>query len=182
MNSCPLCAVPLDPETYEGFRIFRCSQCQGHLAELSRYESIQRIPGKSIAELEAEAQAGFEGDNPEPIRCPRCHLTMFKKQIKIPGFSLQTDLCYDCSLVWLDGGELAMAQLAYQASPAFRDTQEMKRRAEALDADPARKAAFDEAVAKLPVKPDPFREGLNESFRDALFRLLFHPYPWWFLR
>ena len=181
MNSrnCPVCNVPLEPEAYEGLLIQHCPQCQGHLLERARLEAIQRIPQKTLAELETEAQAGFTGDTAAPLRCPRCHVTMLKRPLALPGFNLQFDLCLDCKLVWLDGGELAMAQLAYQASPKFRDTQEMKRRAEALDADPERKASFEEAVAKLPEKPPPFREGLNEAFRDALFRLFIRPYPWW---
>ena len=176
-RNCPVCNVPLQPEAYEGLLIRRCPQCQGHLLERARFEAIQRIPQKTLAELEAEARAGFAGDTPAPVRCPRCHVTMLKRPLSVPGFDLHLDLCLDCQLVWLDGGELAMAQLVYQASPKFRDTQEMKRRAAALDADPERKAAFDEAVAKLPARPDPFREGLSEAFRDAIFRALAHPGP-----
>lgn len=172
MKNCPLCAVSLEPETYEGFRIFRCPQCQGHLVELSRYESIQRIPEKSLAELEAEAQAGFQGDHPEPIRCPRCHLKMVKQPIPIPGHSLYMDVCSACALAWFDGGELAMAQLGYQTSDAFRNAQDAKQRAADLEADPARKAAFEKAVKKLPRSVDPYTEG----FREAIFNaLLSHP-------
>lgn len=176
-RNCPVCNVPLQPEAYEGLLIQRCPQCQGHLLEQTRFEALQRIPQKTLAELEAEARAGFAGDTPALVRCPRCHVTMLKWPLSVPGFDLHLDLCLDCQLVWLDGGELAMAQLVYQASPKFRDTQELQRRAAALDADPERKAAFDEAVAKLPVKPDPFREGLSEAFRDAIFRALAHPGP-----
>ena len=174
-RNCPICDVPLEPEAYEGVPVLRCPDCQGHLLELTRYESIQRIPEKSLAELEAEAQAGFAGDNPSPIRCPRCHGAMQKRPLPVPGFDLHLDLCRGCALVWLDGGELAMAQLAYQATPAFRDRQELKRRSGARDADPERKAAFDEAVAKLPLKPPPCQEGLHEAVRDALFQLIAHP-------
>ena len=174
---CPVCRVPLRPDTYEGLLILRCPQCQGHLLERTRFDAIRRIPGKTLAELEAEAQAGFAGDHPGPVRCPACRITMTPRPLAVPGFHLRLDLCRACALVWLDGGELALAQLAYQASPQFRDTQELKRRAEALEADPARKAAFDEALAKLPEARDPFREGLGEAFRDALFRALFHPGP-----
>ena len=177
MRKCPICNVPLEPEAYEGFPVLRCPDCKGHLLDLARYESIKHAPEKSLVELEAEAKDGFAGDNANPIRCPRCHIAMEKRPLPAPGFDLHLDLCRACALVWLDGGELAMAQLAYQASPAFRDSQEMKRRAEALDADPGRKAAFDEAVAKLPEAPNPFREGLNEAFRDALFRSFIDPRP-----
>ncbi len=180
VRDCPICAVPLAEETYEGFPVGRCPQCQGTLLDLSRYESIKKIPEKTLTELETEARNGFQGDNPEPIRCPRCRLAMEKRPLAVPGFdNLHVDLCRNCSLVWLDGGELAMAQLAHQATPAFRDKQEMKRRAAARDADPERKAAFDKAVAKLPDKSSPVREGLNEAFRDALLRIFIRPFPWW---
>ena len=174
-RTCPLCAVPLVPEAYEGFPVLRCPNCAGHLLELTRYDSIRRVPEKSLAELEVEAQAGFRGDNPEPVRCPRCHGAMEKRPLAAPGFHLRLDLCRACALVWLDGGELAMAQLAHQATPAFQDAQKHKQRAAELAADPARKAAFDEALAKLPEARDPFREGVDEALRDALLRLLFHP-------
>jgi Zn-finger nucleic acid-binding protein len=174
-RNCPICNVPLRPEAYEGLRIQRCPQCQGHLLEQARFDAIRRIPQKSLPKLEAEARADFTGDTAAPLRCPRCRVTLIKRPLAVPGFDLHMDVCFDCSLVWLDGGELAMAQLVYQASPKFRDTQEMKRRAEALDADPERKAAFDEAVARLPVRPDPFQEGLSEAFRDAVCRILTEP-------
>ena len=175
MRNCPICAVPLVPEAYEGFPVLRCPECAGHLLELARYDSIRRVPEKSLAELEAEAQAGFRGDTPEPLRCPRCHGAMEKRPLNIPGCNLHLDLCRACALVWLDGGELAMAQLAHQATPAFQDAQKHKRCAAELDADPERKAAFDTAVAKLPLAPSPYREGVDEALRDALLRLLFHP-------
>ncbi len=95
---------------------------------------------------------------------------MVKRPLPVPGFeNLHIDLCRNCSFVWLDGGELALAQLAYQATPGFRDKQEMKRRAAERDADPARKAAFDEAVAKLPDPPGVFERAFREALVDALF-------------
>ena len=95
---------------------------------------------------------------------------MIKRPLPVPGFeNLHLDFCRGCSLVWLDGGELALAQLAHQATPGFRDKQEMKRRAAERDADPERKAAFDEAVAKLPEPPGIFSGALREALIDALF-------------
>ena len=167
-RACPICAVPLEPEKYEGLRILQCPQCHGHLVDLSRYKSIRRLPENTLAELETEARDHFQGDTPEPVRCPRCHFAMRKRPLHVPGFDLHMDVCGDCSLVWLDGGELAMAQLAHQATPGFRDAQEMKRRSTALDADPERKAAFDEAVAKLPEAPGIFEGAFREALFDAL--------------
>lgn len=162
--------MPLAEEAYEGFPIGRCPQCQGTLLDLSRYEAIKNVPEKTLAELETEARNGFQGDTPEPLRCPRCRLAMEKRPLAVPGFdNLHVDLCRGCSLVWLDGGELALAQLAYQATPVFRDKQEMKRRAAARDADPERKAAFDDAVAKLPNPPGIFAGAFREALFDALF-------------
>ena len=175
-RDCPLCAVPLAEEAYEGFPVQRCPQCQGTLLDLARLQTIRNVPEKSLAELEAEARAGFQGDNPAPVRCPRCHLAMDKRPLLVPGFdNLHLDICRSCALVWLDGGELAMAQLAYQATPAFRDKEDMKRRAAERDADPERKAAFDEAVAKLPESQDPFTAGLHEGIRDAFLQIIAHP-------
>jgi Zn-finger nucleic acid-binding protein len=171
MKTCPLCSVYLKPETYEGFRVFRCSQCNGHLLDITRFESIKRIPEKTLPELETEAREEFVADTAGAIRCPRCHITMFKKPIPAPGFNLHCDLCSQCHLVWLDGGELAMAQLAHQATPAFRHIQDMKRRAAELEADPERKAAFTEAVSKLPKHQDMFTEALNESIGEALYAI-----------
>ena len=175
-RDCPICAVPLERETYEGFPLWRCPQCQGTLLDFSHYESIRSVCEKTLVELETEAQAGFQGDNPDPIRCPRCHLATVKRPLPVPGFDgLHLDFCRGCSLVWFDGGELALAQLAYQATPAFCEKQEMKRRAAERDADPERKAAFDAAIANLPEYPDPFQAGLREAVRGAFFQIIAHP-------
>jgi len=97
---------------------------------------------------------------------------MKKKPLSIPGFSLHFDLCVQCCLIWLDGGELAMAQLAYQATPAFRQSQNMKRQATELEADPKRKASLKKAISKLPQSSPFFMGGFGETVLDALLR---HP-------
>ena len=170
---CPICTVALEPEDYEGFRVLRCPDCAGHLVDLTHYEAIRRLPRKTLAELETEARDGFQGDSAHVLRCPRCHAAMQKRPLNVPGFDLHLDLCKGCSLAWFDGGELAMAQLGYQASPGFRDRQAHRERAEALEADPGRKAAFDEALAKMPLERDAFSQGMKESVIDALGHIHF---------
>ena len=172
-RNCPHCAIALEPEDYEGFRVLRCPECSGHLVDLMRYEAIKRLPRKTLAELEAEAQAGFQGDSAHVLHCPRCHVAMQKRPLHVPGFDLHLDICRPCSLAWLDGGELAMAQLGHQSTPGFQDRQAHRERAEALEADPDRKAAFAEALAKMPIEKDAFSQGMKESVIDALRHILF---------
>ena len=172
-RTCPVCNVPLEQEDYEGFPVLRCPDCCGHLVNQSRHEAIKRLPRKTLADLETKARDGFQGDNPETIRCPRRHIAMQKRPLPVPGFDLHMDLCRLCSLAWFDGGELAMAQLGHQSTPAFPDREEMRRRSESLRADPERKAAFDEALSKMPLEQDAFTQGLKESVADALRHVLF---------
>ena len=172
-RTCPICNVPLEQEDYEGFPVLRCPDCSGHLVNLSRFEAIKRLPRKTLADLETEARDGFQDDNPETIRCPRCHIAMQKRPLPVPGFDLHMDLCPPCALAWFDGGELAMAQLGHQSTSAFRDREEMRRRSESLHADPERKAAFDEALSKMPLEQDALTQGLKESVADALRHILF---------
>ena len=172
MRNCPICSSPLIRVQYEGVTVLRCDKCRGHLVDLARAESIKRITGKSPKELKDEATADFHGSNPGKIKCPRCHMPMGKQPVTLPGLAMETDFCRACSLVWFDGGELALAQLGYEATPGFADAQEMKRRMAELEANPARKAAFEKNLAELPEPRSPVAEALEESAAQALGSIL----------
>jgi Zn-finger nucleic acid-binding protein len=159
---------------YEGFAVLRCERCSGHLVTVSRLECIKNIAGKSRDELKAEAAAEFHGSNTERVKCPRCHMAMRKQAIRLPVLALEMDVCLPCSLVWLDGGELALAQLGHEASAGFADVQEMKRRMAELEASPERKAVFEANLAKAldPDAPDPDEDTLEEVAGEALGAIL----------
>jgi len=141
---------------------------------VSRLECIKSIAGKSRDELRAEASAEFHGNSAERLKCPRCHMPMRKQAIRLPVLALEMDVCLPCSLVWFDGGELALAQLGHEAGAGFADAQEMKRRMAELDASPARKAAFEANLAKAldPDAPDPEEDLLKEIAGEALKAVL----------
>lgn len=168
MKHCPVCNIPLDPVVYTGVGVLRCGQCQGHLVDTSRLAAIKRIAGKSQAELKAEVTGAYHGDHTGPVKCPTCRMPMRKQPVPLPGLTLQLDVCKTCSLIWLDGGELALVQLDHRATPAFRDAQQMKQRIAALEADPARKAAFEQNMAKLPEEPDPLQDVLEDAASSLL--------------
>lgn len=171
MKGCPICELPLVPVDYEGLRVFHCPTCKGHLVPTDRLECIERRDEKSAEELKAEASTEFGASTGDVLRCPRCRIRMRKQSLGLPVLDLDCDVCHQCDLVWLDGGELAMLQLGYQASGKFINAQEMKRRFEALEASPERKAEFEANMARLPDRPDIFDE-LADDVGQALWDIL----------
>ena len=71
---------------------------------------------------------------------------MRKQDIDLPVFHVQIDVCDRRNLVWLEIGELALVQLAYEASTRFLDAQEFRRRMQDLEASPERLAEFEDKL------------------------------------
>lgn len=125
MRRCPLCGVPLDRVRYEGFPIHKCSGCNGVLLESARIRQIQRKLENEPQEIATEAKTERAADTPHEIRCPRCHCPMEKERAfaddmplhKAGMASFGVDVCGQCGITWLDGGELALVQLNYEFSP-----------------------------------------------------------------
>jgi len=171
MKKCPICRVDLTHVEYEGSRILRCDQCRGHLVSELRLRMITRVNKKPQNELKSEVTTEFDASTLTPVKCPQCHITMRKRLIKLPMLKLHSDVCKHCELVWLDGGELALAQLGYEASVGFIDGQEMKRRAEALRSSPERKAEFEANMRELR-KGTPMSEAMHELGDSLLGAIL----------
>ncbi len=174
MRKCPVCDLELSAVEYEGYIVRRCASCNGHLMRLNKMKSIERVDHKTQEQLKSEASAEFSKNCTQRLRCPRCHLPMHKQAINLPVIDLQYDICTGCSLAWLDGGELALVQLAYQASSGFLNAQELKRRVRELEASPEGKAIFKANMAKLSETRHPVEEVLGEAAEafDGVLRAL----------
>jgi len=174
MRKCPVCDLELSSVEYEGYIVRRCGSCNGHLMRLNKMKFIERVNHKTQEQLKSEASAEFSGSSTQRLRCPRCHAPMHKEAIDLPVLDLQYDICTGCSLVWLDGGELGLVQLAYQAGSGFLNAQELKRRMQELEASPERKAIFKANLAKLPETKHPVEEVLGEAVEalDGVLRSL----------
>lgn len=85
---------------------------------------------------------------------------MRKEPANLREVTVQTDVCKQCDLVWLDGGELALLQLGHQRTSRFIDAGEYRRRMDQLDMSPERKAAFEADLQKLPEPENPFIAGM----------------------
>ncbi len=167
MKKCPACGSGLTHEKYEGFPVLQCGQCGGHLVPLMRLEPIKRLQRATEEELTQEA-ATFSGDSTERIRCPRCNVYMRKEALDVPLIDgLHQDVCDHCDLIWFDGGELAIVQLAYEQTGAFQNVDELRQRMRELESQPERKAAFERALSELPESTFTVENVLSEG--GALF-------------
>ena len=171
-RQCPACAVPLVREDYESSWVFRCPSCRGTLLSTSRLERIERDPGRSPDLLKKEARAEHWTDTGAAIPCPRCRATMAKRPLTRGAATFYMDYCRACDLVWLDGGELALAQLVYETSSAGREARALQQRAQEAQLSPERMARFEQALARMP--EDAPSEGPAEAvdWLDLIWPLL----------
>ena len=172
MKKCPKCSVDLKRKEYEGFAVLQCESCRGHLVTHPRLDAILRVDRLPADELKAEARSSFREDTAERLRCPACLRFMEKKPLRLPGCELQMDACPHCAQIWMDGGELALAQLGHQTSPRFLDAQGMKRRVAELELSPERKAAFEQDLAALPEEPSVVDETIAQVIGEVITTLL----------
>lgn len=150
MKHCPGCDAELVKEAYEGVAVWRCAKCRGALLPKYKLEMIRHQREREPDALKREAAAEFTGDTQRMIRCPRCGAHMEKRPLAGPYARLTMDYCHSCTCVWLDGGELAIAQLIFEDSGRGRDSLERKHRMAELDADPERRARFEADLARMP--------------------------------
>lgn len=173
MKKCPICNIEVVIIEYEGFKIMQCRKCNGHILPLSRLECIKHINNIQQEQLKTEIAAGLKKDSTGKVRCPKCMMPMQKEKLKIPVLEVFIDICKKCELAWLDSGELALVQLAHEASRKFINMQEMKKRMEQLEASPERKHEFEQAISRLPDSSNPFQGAIEEAFEELFTRTAF---------
>jgi Zn-finger nucleic acid-binding protein len=164
---CPLCRIELVRLTYEGFGVTQCGSCRGVLVLEGRVGGIKARRERSIEQLGVEIENSSAEDTRTSVPCPSCSHAMYKHSINRPHrFSI--DRCDKCHLVWLDGGELAKLQLAFEDSGAGEEASELKRRWDEMS--PERRAEFERNLAKLPNPPNPVLLGILDAIKEAPFK------------
>jgi Zn-finger nucleic acid-binding protein len=166
---CPCCDTPLTRIESEASVRHRCGECGGNLVSHKRLDLIQRRRDRTIEQLKQEVETFFQHDSAERLRCPRCRGTMSKDLER--GRLFYIDWCTVCSLVWLDGGELAMLQLRYQDSDKGQEEAELQRRLAAMTDE--QKAEFQANLAKMQAGFMTPGEMLLSMFDAGPFK------PWW---
>jgi len=102
--NCPLCFQPLVKASLAKTSVLYCTLCHGLL-----------MPMQIVSDLVDELRANFDhsavqtpADRDElkrTIQCPKCNLRMDAHRYSGPG-NVVVDTCDNCSLIWLDRGEI----------------------------------------------------------------------------
>lgn len=103
-QDCPICSAGLMHATLSNIRIRYCTKCRGMLVPMEILQSL-------VQDLQAENRAGTiqpaadAADLSRKINCPQCRHRMDAHFYGGPG-NVVIDSCENCSIIWLDGGEL----------------------------------------------------------------------------
>lgn len=144
--NCPCCKIKLSRIQYEGLNIRQCKACHGHLVTHSRLSSIQTRRRRCEDDLLDEVVD--EGpDTTEKLRCPACLRRMEKRKKKIGSLKFFVDRCLDCQHVWLDKGELAKLQVAFEYSEKGEEAERFRQRLTNMSRED--KAAFERRIGSL---------------------------------
>ena len=162
---CPKCVNKLKPIQYSGVRIFSCSECSGHLVENGRVKKIEKRINKDPKALVREIVQNEKPDTIEVIRCPRCRNRMDKQEVNA-GRTFQKDSCRNCDAVWLDGGELAEIQLAYESNEQTQEIQQMRERLENMTAQ--EKADYEANIAALVDMGSPLEAATQQATNELI--------------
>ncbi len=103
-RNCPVCFLPLVKAKLAGSAVLCCKKCHGLLMPMAilphLIEQIREGQGRSAVQIPADRE-----DLKRVIQCPKCNLRMDTHFYAGPG-NVVIDACDNCSLIWLDRGEI----------------------------------------------------------------------------
>ena len=103
-QDCPICSTPLVRAALAKVPIVYCTGCRGMLIPMQALEALadELRTGQGS---EAVPTVPGKDELQRKINCPQCHHSMDAHYYAGPG-NVVIDSCEDCSLIWLDSGEL----------------------------------------------------------------------------
>jgi Zn-finger nucleic acid-binding protein len=103
-QACPICSLPLVQASIAKIPLLFCTQCHGLLLPMPALQSL--IEARKADRDKPAVQAPPDhADLKRSIQCPQCHRRMDTHFYAGPG-NVIVDSCGDCTLLWLDRGEL----------------------------------------------------------------------------
>ena len=119
-QDCPICVVGLVHATLNNIRICYCTKCHGMLVPMGALSAlVDAVQGqKRGGTIQPPADAE---DLQRKTNCPACHHRMDTHFYGGPG-NVVIDSCENCSLIWLDGGEVTRIAAAPEEQFASTET------------------------------------------------------------
>jgi Zn-finger nucleic acid-binding protein len=115
-EGCPICSLPLMKATLGRLPLLVCTKCDGMLIAMQEFEDLIAASRAEHHGAVAIAPADPNSDDlRRPIGCPHCHRPMEAHFYGGAG-NVVMDTCENCSLNWLDHGELARIANAPRSS------------------------------------------------------------------
>jgi Zn-finger nucleic acid-binding protein len=97
---------------------------------------------------------------------------MYKFDLVVPYLTLQMDVCERCELIWLDGGELALLQILYEASDWHKDSKRLQRRTLELAVSPERLMRLEKAIQQATGPQSMIADTLENVLDDFILFIL----------
>jgi Zn-finger nucleic acid-binding protein len=102
---CPRCSVPLVQAAIAGERVLYCQRCHGLLIDMDVFLAVVEDLRSRHATSEYAGVQPDWGALDRRTKCPKCAKEMDTHPYGGPG-NVIIDTCENCSLNWLDYGEL----------------------------------------------------------------------------
>ena len=103
--ACPRCAVALVQASIAGAQVVYCNQCHGLLIDMDDFMAVVEELRSRHEHSEYTGQQPDWRDLDRHTDCPKCKKRMNTHPYCGPG-NVIIDTCEDCSVNWLDYGEL----------------------------------------------------------------------------
>jgi Zn-finger nucleic acid-binding protein len=102
--NCPVCFQPLVKGCLAKTAVLCCTQCHGLLVQMEILSDLVEELSANLNGAAVQTPADRD-DLKRVIQCPRCNRRMDTHFYAGPG-NVVVDTCDNCSLIWLDRGEI----------------------------------------------------------------------------
>ena len=107
--ACPVCRVPLQSALIDEETVCYCDKCRGFLTPIPTFSRIVERRRSRHGPNEQRSDPFDPAELRRELHCPDCNGRMDTHPYSGGGNAV-VDACEECSLIWLDAGELAIIE------------------------------------------------------------------------
>jgi Zn-finger nucleic acid-binding protein len=101
--NCPKCSAIMEPVTFEGVTVDRCTSCKGIWFDANEQKQLKEKKGSEVIDS-GDVAVGKKLDKITNIHCPRCHGPMIR-MVDVDQHHIDYEACTTCYGIFLDAGE-----------------------------------------------------------------------------